>query len=100
MSACVVCSGSIYVRAILCGVEFLAEAVIVHVICASCSSEFLELEAVPTASHLEGPLERGSIASSTLPEMNQEEPLERFFVCIRTLSMLLRVAWFCLDLGN
>lgn len=43
------------------------------------SSEFLELEAVPTASHLEGPLERGSIASSTLPEMNQEEPLERFF---------------------
>jgi hypothetical protein len=100
VSACVVCSGSIYVRAILCGVEFLAEAVIVHVICASCSSEFLELEAVPTASHLEGPLERGSIASSTLPEMNQEEPLERFFVCIRTLSMLLRVAWFCLDLGN
>jgi hypothetical protein len=45
-----------------------------------CSSEFLELEATPTASHLEGPLERGSIASSTLPEMNQEEPLERFFV--------------------
>ena len=58
----------------------LAEALIVDVFCAFCSSEFLELEAVPTASHLEGPLERGPIASSTLPEMNQEEPLERFFV--------------------
>lgn len=36
---------------------------------------------MPIASHLEGPLERGPIASSTLAEMNQEEPLERFFVC-------------------
>lgn len=44
----------------------------------SSSSDFLELE--PTASHLEGPLEHGSIPSATLPEINQEsEPLERFF---------------------
>jgi len=43
------------------------------------SSEFLELESVPTASHLEGPLERGPIVSATLPEINQDEPLERFF---------------------
>ncbi|XP_024378805.1 mRNA-decapping enzyme-like protein isoform X2 [Physcomitrium patens] len=42
------------------------------------SSEFTELEAVPTSSHLEGPLERGPLASSALPE-TQDESFERFF---------------------
>lgn len=51
-----------------------------------CSSEFQELEAVPTASIVEGPLEPGALASSTLPEI-PDEPLERFFsVCPFTLS--------------
>jgi len=60
---------------------YFPEALTVCMMRGACSSEFLELESVPTASHLEGPLERGPIASATLPEINQDEPLERFFVC-------------------
>lgn len=48
---------------------------------ASYSSEFTELETVPTSFHLESPLERGPLVSSALPEA-QDEPHERFFVCI------------------
>ncbi|XP_024376583.1 mRNA-decapping enzyme-like protein [Physcomitrium patens] len=42
------------------------------------SSEFTELETVPTSFHLESPLERGPLVSSALPEA-QDEPHERFF---------------------
>lgn len=65
-----------------------ARVVIACITCTSYSSEFTELEAVPTSSHLEGPLERGPLASSALPE-TQDESFERFFVCIFSLCHLL-----------
>lgn len=55
------------------------------------SSEFQELEAIPTSSIVEGPLERGPLASSTLPDI-QDEPLERFFVG-NLFSSFVLVGW-------
>lgn len=57
----------------------LTDIVIGCITCATFSSDYVELEAVPTTVNLEGPLERGPIASSGMLEM-QDEPLERFLV--------------------
>ena len=47
----------------------------------TCSSEYQELEAVPTPALVDGPLERGGHASATHSEI-PDEPLERFFVSL------------------
>ncbi|RZS10591.1 hypothetical protein BHM03_00041832, partial [Ensete ventricosum] len=69
----------------------------------SCNSEFEELEAVPTSSVIEGPLEPTTSAATPIPDVPDDALTNFFGVCFLLISFLYRTIsciFNALNIGN